>query len=101
MHQSGTELHYNLIEYTQRCLVLNMQPSFLDYFIAYHDDTDILELTYINNDTSNDIIIPNIFEKVSTDCCSNYNLKKIKFGDRLKIIGWGAFRHIGTLNCIV
>lgn len=98
--ESDNELRNNIIEYTKRCLALDIQSSFLDYTMEYHYDTDILELTYINNDTSNDIIVPNIFDKVSTDCCSNYNLKKITFGDRLKTIGWGAFRYISSLNCI-
>lgn len=98
---SDTELRENVIVYIKRCITLNIRPCFENYYIKYDDSNDILELLYIDNLICYELVVPNIFDRVGTDICSNtMNLKKIKFGDRLKVIGWGAFRYLTYLNTV-
>lgn len=92
---SDNELRDNVIAYIKRCLTFGIKPCFENYYIKYDESNDTMELLYISNlINEKEFIVPNIFDKIGTDVCPYAtNLRKIKFGNRLKVIGWGAFRY--------
>lgn len=87
---TDNELRLLIIEYLNRCMVLNEEPFISDCKIDYFELLDELSLIYYENFKDTKIVVPNIFNTLKS--IKVQNAQFLSFGDLVHKVGYSSLK---------
>lgn len=93
------ELRLQVIEYLNRCMVLNEEPFISDCKIDYFELLDELSLIYYENFKETKIVIPNIFNTLKR--INVQNAQFLSFGDLVHKVDYSSLKDNHKLKEVV